>query len=330
MICPKSRCPPGWKGDLARELVSMLGSLRMDNPFSLNLSTGKGPGTLIACFGIPLAPEANDTPAYTRSIDDVLADPPPDPEASGLMPEIRQRIERIQSLVPSTFKIRIADTQGPFNLAHELVGNDALTAPYLDPSRYHALMARVTALQMDAIEALRRWIGPDYRAPQDQMLRLRECSSNLTSRQFYEDFALPYDLRVCEKFPLIDLHHCSGPHVLNQCLDLLPGITMVEAGHTKSMNLAAGCTPVDIAMDRIQGKPIILNITQELPDDGEFEFITEDLDRYESHPRLLFTYIGTHWWRPDRRICVRTPGRELEDYWDRKYVSDLGLVGAPL
>lgn len=313
---PEVDMPSGPEGDLAREIVGMLAPLCMDNPFCLNFDTGKGPGTLVTCFDIPLSPEANDTPALVRSIDDVLADPPPEPRTSGMMPEIRRRIELIQSLLPDAFKIRIADTQGPFNVAHMIVGEEALTAPYLDPERYHALMERATTFVVDAAKVLRGWIGPDYRAPRDRMLRLRECSMNLTSRQFYEDFVLPYDLRVSEALAPIDLHSCSGRHVFNETLDLLPGIAMVEAGRVE-MDLAAGYTPVDMAMERIQGKPIALNIGQDLPERGEFEFIAEDLDRYRSHPRLLFHYNGIHFWRRDPAHAW-TLRRELEDYWDRE------------
>ena len=71
---------------LAKELLGKLEPLKMLNPLSLDFSLGKGPGTLVTCFGIPLTPETVDCPANTISIDDVMSQALPDPKTSGLMP----------------------------------------------------------------------------------------------------------------------------------------------------------------------------------------------------------------------------------------------------
>jgi len=76
---------------LARELLGKPEPLKMLNPVSLDFGLGQGTGTQVACFGIPLNPDTMNCPAYTKSIDEVLSQPLPDPKTTGLMPEMLEK-----------------------------------------------------------------------------------------------------------------------------------------------------------------------------------------------------------------------------------------------
>ena len=314
---PEVSAPESPEGNLAREIIGLFAPLQMLNPVRSSLGAGgAGPGTLVPSFGIPLRPDAGNSPAYTRTIEEVLADDPPDAEDSGLLPEIRERIALIRRHVPDTIGISMPDTQGPYNLAHAVVGEEALLAPYTAPEDFHRLMDRVTDFWIAVRENLRKWIGEDRIDPINRVTRICECSTNLISRKMYEESVLPHDIRIAEAFGAIDVHTCSGPHVFHQTLELLPNVVMTEAGFIAST--AAGYTPVDEALEAIGDRPITLRIGQELPRGEEFDFIRKDLDRYEDHPRLTFDYTGMHWYNRD---CgqVRDLHRRLDDYWERKY-----------
>lgn len=314
---PEVSTPTCPEGDLAREIVGMLTPLQMLNPVGRSLSAGcKGPGTLVASFGIPLRAEVGNTPAFTRPLDEVLADDPPDPASSGLLPAIRERIALIKEHVPTSIKIAMPDMQGPFNLAHAIVGEEALVAPYTDPARFHRLMSRITTFWVEVRRQLAQWIGEDRITPGNRLTRICECSTNLISRKTYEEFVLPYDIQIAETFGAIDVHTCSGPHVFHQTLERLPNVAMTEAGFIA--NTAAGYTSVDEALEAIGDRPITLRIGQELPAGEEFEFVKRDLDRYEANPRLTFDYTGMHWYNRDCQH-IRDLHRRLDEYWAEKY-----------
>ena len=313
---PEVVAPGDERGKLAREIIGMLEPLKLLNPVSAGFSLGEGPGTLVTCFGIPLNPETENCPAYTKKIDDVVAEAPPDVETSGLMPAMRRRIELIRANTPLDFKITMPDMQGPFNLAHAMVGEEAMLAPLTQPGKFHRLMQCITDFWIAARRALIGWIGEDRLDPWNRRPKICECSVNLVSPDFYKEFVLPHDLRICEAFGPVHVHPCSGPHVFRVTLDNLPSVVIAEAGFVAKT--AAGSILVDEALAAIGDREIVLQIGQELPEGHEYEFIRTDLDRYEKNPRISFNYTGMHWRKKDRGL-IRDIHRRLDEYWAENY-----------
>ena len=298
---------------VAAEIMGRLKALDQLNPVDLNFDTGKGPGTLITCFGVPLLAEAANTPAYYITPDEVLSMPMPGPEA-GLLRDIHTRIERLKALTPPEFKISLPDCQGPFNIAHSLLGDEAFLLPLTDPPKFHDIMGRISDFWIQAVKTMRGWIGPERRTVWNQMAFIAECSVNLISRETYEEFALPYDLRIAEAFGAPGIHTCSGPHVFHATLEGIPGIRCTEAGFIAKT--AAGCTDVDLAIKAIKGTSVFLNIGQELPKGRELETIVADIDRYQEHPLLLFNYTGMHWRKKDKPL-IREIHRQVDAHWEK-------------
>ena len=314
---PKVDLPDSPEAILAKSIIGMLGPFKLLNPVFPYFHLGKGTGSLVPSFGITLSQEF-ESPTYTRSLDDLLSEPPPDPAASGLLPEIREGIELIKANIPSSFKIVLPDTQGPFNIAHMIAGQDALTAPITDPEKFNRLMDRITTFWIDTRRNLLAWIGPDRLSCPDTFPWIRECSVNLISPQMYEEFVLPYDLRIAEAFGPLRIHTCSGPHVFRATLELLPELAETECGFIA--HTAAGYTEVDQAFKAIGDKNIVMNIGQELPKDNAFDFIKKDIDRYESNPLIRYEYTGMHWKKKDCQDILDLH-RRVDDYWDQRYAS---------
>jgi hypothetical protein len=300
---------------LAKELLGKLGPLKMLNPVSLDFGLGQGTGTLVACFGIPLNPETMNSPAYTKSIGEIISQPLPDPKESGMMREMLEKINLIKGLTPDTFKISRPDTQGPFNIAHSLVGEEALIEAYLDPNRFHQLMEKVTDFWIQSVLLLKEAIGKERETVCDRHVRIAECSVNLVSPEMYKEFILPYDLKIAEVFGAPGIHTCSGSHVFHATLDNIPGIVYTEAGFIASA--VAGYTDVDEAMAALHGKPVLLNIGQELPEGKELETVLADLGRYSENKRLLFNYTGMHWRKKDRQL-IRDIHCAADEFWSKR------------
>ena len=133
---PEVGTPETPKGRLAREIIAMLEPLDLLNPVDAAFDLGESPGTLVTCFGIPLNPQALNSPAYTIDLDEALRRSTSNAVASGLVPKMLERIDLIKAHVPPSFKIKMPDVQGPFNLAHAVIGQDAFIAPYDHPRRF--------------------------------------------------------------------------------------------------------------------------------------------------------------------------------------------------
>lgn len=318
---PEVRTADSPEGNLARELMSRLTPLKMLNPIAPCIRLGKGPGSLVPCFGIPLNPEAFDSPAYTVSIDEALDRFPDDVAASGILPETHERIDFIRSVTPDLVKIEVPDLQGPFNLVHAIVGEHAMLGPYTEPDKFKELMRRMTDFWIAARTQLVDWIGPDRLWPAHHN-RICECSVNLVSADFYMEHIFPEERRAAEALGKVHIHPCSGPHVFKATLEHLPNVVSHEAGHIEKT--AAGCIEVDEALELIGERPIALGIGQEVEPGNEYEFVRRDLERYLDTPRLTFSYTGMHWRKKDRPH-IRDIHRRLDRWWEENVAPAYGF-----
>jgi len=319
---PDVKMAAGPEADLAREIVGLLEPLKMLNPVSRAIPLGVGPGSLCPSFGLELKPDCQWTPAESRTLDEVAA-LHPDPAASGLLPAMREKIERIKALTPPEFKIHLPDRQGPFNLAHLILGNEAFVAPLVEPEKFHQAMQNITDFWIAVRRTLLGWIGPDRLSRSvwsDNIIC--ECSCNMISPDLYREHVLPFDLQIAKALGRVAIHPCSGPHVFRMTLENIPGIEYTEAGSIEKT--AAGAITVPDALKEIAGRPIALGIGQEPPPGGEYESIRADLDRYPAHPRLNFNYTGMHWRKKDRPL-IRDIHRRLDAYWAEKILPQLKL-----
>lgn len=283
------------------------------NPIRPRFGLGKGTGTLPASFGITLDAELDYTPRGSRTLDEVLADGMPDPEHSGILPEMREDITAMRSLTPEWIEISPPDMQGPFNIAHMVLGDEAFYAPIEEPEKFAACMTIITDFFLAVSDNLRRWIGPArYPTFPNVTTRIAECSVNLLSSDMYLEHVLPHDRRIAEHYGQVAVHPCSGPHVFYATMRNLPNVVYQEAGFIAQT--AAGAISVDDALAEIGDRPIILAIGQELPEGEEEAFIRRDLDRARHNPRLLFGYTGMHW-KKHQEPMIREMHLRLDAYW---------------
>jgi len=298
---------------LTQELRGMLVPLEMLNPIRAQFTLGLGPGTLAPSFGLELHPGADYTPSTSRSLDELLAEGMPDPETSGLLPKIREKIEMIKEYTPDWIKINPPDTQGPFNIAHLILGNEVFMLPLDRPDDFIKLMEMITEFFLAAHKTCLSWIGearlPPFRAWQR---RMRECSVNLVSREFYRKHILHHDRKVAKTWGQIAVHPCSGPHVFYETIRGIENVFCTEAGRIPCA--VAGSIPVDEALKEIADKPITLLVQAELPQGREEEFVRSDIDRAVTNPRLWFNYFGMHWKKKDDH-SIREMHKRLDEYW---------------
>ena len=299
------------------QLRGTLRPLEMLNPISPRLGCGKGPGTLAASFGIFLDPTLGFAPGGSRPLAEVIAEGMPSPATSGMLPEIKADIQAGLSLTPDWIKINPPDMQGPFNIAHMVLGDQAFIAPYEEPEKFFVFMSLVTDFFIAVRHQVEQWIGPtrlNEFPPNSQ--RIAECSVNLVSTAFYEEFILPHDRRIEETFGQVSIHPCSGPHVFYETLRNLRHVTYTEAGYIEKA--CAGSISVEAALAEVGNRPIIIAVGQELPPGKEEQTIRRDFDLARTNPRLCIGgYTGMYWHKCDEPR-MREMHRRLDDYWERE------------
>ena len=299
---------------LRDNLMSMLAPMRLNNPIAPYVVVGVGPGSLIPSFGAELDPALDYTPRGHKTADEIIAAGVPDPEKSGMMPRFLEDIDAIIAYTPEFFKIEKPDMQGPFNIAHAVLGDDAFILPYTEPEKFRDVMRIITEFYIRADSLFQERIGKQRRIafPRHRNI-LAECSCNLVSEDFYLEFVLEHDLEICKHYGETSIHPCSGPHVFYETIRNLPDVIYTEAGEMLAP-MTAGCIKVEDALKEIGGRPIVLNIGQELPHSGEFEFIRKDFDLAKTNNRLLFGYTSGRFREKDSPQVLDLHKR-LDDYW---------------
>ena len=303
---------------LARTLLGKLRALEFDNRISPTVGVGIGTSTLATAFGIEVRDDIQGAPPE-RHIPLCEFDgwSVPDPDMAGCMPDIRDKIAFYRRHLPPEIKIGYPDMQGPFNIAHIILGSEIFYAFTDDPERLHRLMQLITDFTIRVYDRLKQWIGPDRLVPfMPHTNRIAECSCNTISKDTYREFVRPYDAQLGAYHGDLAIHPCSGPHVFEVTLDELPNVRYTECGIVDCA--FAGSIPIDKAIERIGGRRIILSCGQELEPGHEEGTIKNHLARLRDLPPMTFGYTGMYWKRKDDPAIIDLH-RRLDRYYMETY-----------
>jgi len=298
---------------VAAEILNMLGPLTLENPVMPAFSVSFGTGMMSTAFGVELAMDIQGCPVRNpRPLSDFDSFDVPDPEKAGLLPRVKEKIDMYKGLTPPEMKIMIPDMQGPFNIAHYVLGSEIFTALFDDTDRYHRFMQIVTDFFILAQEAFERWIGPE------RMVnfvwnthRIAECSCNLISKETYHEFVEPYDRQIAEHWGEVAIHTCSGPQVFEATL-ALPNVRRTECGIIPCAS--AGSVSLEEALQRVNVPPMILCVGQELEKGKEEQLIRSHLMKRREHPLLTFGYTGMYW-TPEDDADIVDLHKRLDEFY---------------
>lgn len=306
---------------LAKKIEGLTAPLKIGNPFIPYLSTSFGTMTLATAFGIKIlfSPDNSDgNPKQHLPLKGFDNFELPDIFKAGLIPKIKEQIDFIKENTPSEIKIGYPDMQGPFNIAHIILGTDIFYLLYDEAERIHHLLQLITNFMIELYKALPLWIG------EERMFnwigatkRIAECSCNLISKETYREFVKSYDLQLEKFHGEIAIHPCNGKHVFDVTLEELPNVRYTECGIIEKT--VAGSTDIDYALNKILGRPIILSVGQELVEGREEETIREHLEKLHQHPLLTFGYTGMYWTKKDEGY-IRKLNQKFYDYYLERFV----------
>ena len=202
-----------------------------------SIRANTGTGTLLSCLGLEQEAPYGQMPwlkkHYTReqvaemSVDDI--------NIQGTFASALDFIAYFKEIVGDLIDIYCVDTQGPFDLAHLLLGDEVFYLIFEDPELLHHTLELCTELYIQATKATKAAIGEDNNSMVHGMLnaptagvRICEDTTTLIGNEAVEEFALPYTLRAAGEFGGAWIHFCG------RC-DILRDI-MCEQEEVKGMN----------------------------------------------------------------------------------------------
>ncbi len=119
--------------------------------------------------------------------------------------------EQFGAVIPSV------NLMGIQNIAFDLLGAELYTAYYEEPDIIHGLLEKITDMSIEIGLAFQRYsraisagvTGIVSKTVPGQYLT-SNCTVDLISRDFYEEFLLPCDNRLADALGDFGIHHCGG------------------------------------------------------------------------------------------------------------------------
>ncbi len=131
------------------------------------------------------------------------------------------------------------DTQGPFDLAHLLIGDDVFMLMYDDPGLMHHIMEFCLEMGVKAHEWMKEVTGEPLTQVshsnglygENMGIRICEDTTALLRRDTIDEFALPYTSRLAEHFGGAWIHYCGRNDGLTAALCECEHVRAINFGH---------------------------------------------------------------------------------------------------
>lgn len=159
---------------------------------------------------------------------------------AGEMERCLRYIEYAKDLLPSTVNIFLADTQGPCDVAHLLVGDEYFYLANDDPDLMHAVMSKATELYIRGTKIMKEAIGqPMNRCPhsgthyfEDIGVRICEDTTTLLGPKLLEEFVIPYTRKAAAACGNAWVHYCGdNKHLYKLIVEQAPEVKGLNFGN---------------------------------------------------------------------------------------------------
>ena len=160
----------------------------------------------------------------------------------GLVPRAKEYMIFFQERLNGKAAVYLPDTQGPFDLAHLIRGNEIFTDIYDDPGFVHHLMRLSTYCYVEVTKCLKKVIAEPLNAGyhagclymDDCGVRSCEDTTTLLSPDSVREFIVPYIREALSPFGGGWLHFCGkGEHLLETFLEI-PEVKGINFGNPEN------------------------------------------------------------------------------------------------
>ena len=148
-----------------------------------------------------------------------------------------KHIKRFREIVPEV-PVYCMDNQGPFDLAHLMLGDDIFLEIYDDPRFVHHLMDIAVELSIRGIN----WCKEAMGEPRDIMhhgnelyaenmgIRICEDTSAIVSPDTIDEFVIPYTRKLIDAFDGAWIHYCGFSEYLSDKIREIPNVRGINYG----------------------------------------------------------------------------------------------------
>jgi len=166
----------------------------------------------------------------------------PEPEKSELFQRTMEYIGYFRETIPDWIHIYLPDTQGPFDIAHLIYGNDIFYDVYDDSTFVHDLMSYSTELYISMSRKLKEAVGEPLDAcfhgqsrgrgiyMANGGVRISEDTPTLLSPDQIDEFVIPYVEKAFAPFNGGFVHFCGKNEVLLEKFLQLEPVRAVNLG----------------------------------------------------------------------------------------------------
>jgi hypothetical protein len=169
---------------------------------------------------------------------------------SPMMQRAAEYISWFRELLPPEIHVYMPDTQGPFDLAHLIYGDQLFLDMYDDPQFVHELLQFCTELYISCTLTLKKALGePEGSCYHGHALiqgihlnnggvRISEDTATLISPEQIDEYVIPYDKQVLDRFGGGFIHYCGkNDHLLDAYL-ALEGVRAINFGNPEMHDVA--------------------------------------------------------------------------------------------
>ncbi len=204
-----------------------------------SIRANMGTGTLLSCLGLEQEIFEDKMPWLAAHLTKGQASKltPDDIRIRGTFERGLGHMRRYKEVMGDSIGIFCMDTQGPFDLAHLLVGDDIFYQVYDDPPYVHHLMEICLELGIRAHTWMKELSGErmDHCYHSDIYsesfgIRICEDTTAIVGDETIREFAMPYTKRLAAHFGGAWVHYCGRSDLLTRALCEIPEIVGVNFG----------------------------------------------------------------------------------------------------
>ncbi len=225
---------------LLSQLQTAAGAATSHSESVPSIRANLGTGTCLATIGLEQEVFADKMPWLQThlSLDQALKLCAEDISIRGTFARGMEMIQYFKNIMGNSIDTYCMDTQGPFDLAHLLIGDDLFMDLYDRPEDVHALMELCLQIGIRTHTWMKDAIGEERNQQchsnglyaENMGIRICEDTTCLIGRDAIEEFALPYTRRLAAHFGGAWVHYCGRNDHLTELIVNAPEIRGINFG----------------------------------------------------------------------------------------------------
>ncbi len=200
-----------------------------------------GTGILLACLGLEQEAFPDKMPWLKEHMgkEEISRISPDDIKIRGSFERGLDMMRHFREILGDKVPIYVMDTQGPFDLAHLLLGDQLFLEMYDDPPFVHHLMEICLALGIKthkwmkeaACESISLMHHSNALFSDSFGIRICEDTTALLGEEQIREFAIPYSVRLAREFGNAWVHYCGCNDALTDAILEAPEFKVLNFGH---------------------------------------------------------------------------------------------------